>query len=801
MLKNYIKIIWRNLISNKVSSFINIFGLMTGLTSFLLISLYVFDELTFDRFHKNADNIYRVIFHRTTSEGKEIKIAGAGYQVSENAKHDFPEIAETVRLLSLGRTNVSTTENTNVFYESYLIGSAGFLEVFSFPLLKGDRSTALSLPHSVIITAETALKLFNTIEVTGRLIKTDRDTVPFKITGVLKNFPINSHLSFNLLFSELSLTGAGFKKFIESDWNSQNFTTYLLLNNSVKPGDIETKINNLVAKHQPGDPSGKNNFILQPMKDIHFHSADIEGNSGKISNISYIYIFSSIALFVLVIACINYMNLTTARSVSRAKEIAIRKTSGASQKNLAFQFLSEAYLITIFAGVFALVLAKLLLNWFNSFTVKHLTLGTQSDYRIWSGLAGIIILTGLLAGLYPAIFQSRFKPFSLLKKNDNTGRGNLSIRQLLVVFQFALSILMIFATIVVYRQMNYVTSIDMGFNKDNLIVIDINSQRIRRSAETIKTEFGKLEQVRAVTVSSRVPGEWKDLPRVKVKNENIETTEGDEMFFLGVDDQFLKTYEIKLVKGRNFMTGQADSSSVLINQSAATELGIIEPEGQMIEISTETPFRARIIGIVKDFNFQSLRQPLAPMILGFQNNPVQSIDYFTVKVTSNTTQTLKQIDTILHGIDQSHLTEYHFLNQQWDLFYREDHIRETIFMIVAILTIIIACLGLYGLAAYSAEQNIKMIGIRKIMGASVSNIVFRQSKNFLTLVLIAAIIALPAAPWMMNHWLHDFAYRISISWWIFLISVSAALLIAVLTISYQTIKAANTNPVKNLRAE
>ena len=774
---------------------------MIGLTSFLLISLYVFDELTFDRFHKNADYIYRIIFHRTTPEGKEIKIAGAGYQVSENAKHDFPEIAETVRLLSLGRTNVSTTENTNVFYESYLIGSAGFLEVFSFPLLKGDHSTALYLPHSVIITAETALKLFNTIDVTGRLIKTDRDTVPFRITGVLENFPVNSHLSFNLLFSESSLTGTGFKKFIESDWNSQNFTSYLLLNNSVKPGDIETKINNLVAKHQPGDPTGKYNFILQPMKDIHFHSVDIEGNSGKISNISYIYIFSSIALFVLLIACINYMNLTTARSVSRAKEIAIRKTSGASQKNLAYQFLSEAYLITILAGVFALILAKLLLNWFNSFTVKHLNLGIQSDYRIWSGLAGIIILTGLLAGLYPAIFQSRFKPFSLLKKNDNAGRGNLSIRQLLVVFQFALSILMIFATIVVYRQMNYITSIDMGFNKDNLIVIDINSQRIRRSAETIKTEFGKLEQVWAVTVSSRVPGEWKDLPRVKVKNENIETAEGDEMFFLGVDDQFLKTYEIKLVKGRNFMTGQADSSSVLINQSAATELGLTEPEGQMIEISTETPFRARIIGIVKDFNFQSLRQPLAPMILGFHNNPVQSIDYFTVKVSSNTTQTLKQIDTILHGIDQSHLTEYHFLNQQWDLFYREDRIRETIFIIVAILTIIIACLGLYALAAYSAEQNIKMIGIRKIMGASISNIVFRQSKNFLTLVLIAGIIALPAAPWMMNHWLHDFAYRISISWWIFLISVSAALLIAVLTISFQTIKAANTNPVKNLRAE
>jgi len=658
MLKSFIKITWRNLVSNRVSSFINIFGLMVGLTSFLLISLYVFDELTFDRFHRNADNIYRVISHRTSPEGKEIKIAGVGYQVSENAKHDFPEISKTVRLLSLGRTNVSTTENKNVFYESYLIGSSEFLEVFSFPLIKGDRSTALSLPHSVIITAETALKLFNTVDVTGRLIKTDRDTVPFIITAVMKKFPVNSHLSFNLLFSESSLTGAGFKRFNETDWNSQNFTTYLLLNNNVNRDDIETKINDLVSKHKTGDPNGKNSFILQPLRDIHFHSGDIEGNSGKTSNISYIYIFSSIALFLLLIACINYMNLTTARSVSRAKEIAVRKTSGASSTNLAMQFLSESYLITIVAGILALILAKLLLNWFNTFTVKHLTLGMHSDYRIWWGLAAILILTGLLAGLYPAIFQSRFKPFSLLKRNHKAGRKNLSIRQVLVVFQFALSILMIFATIVVYQQMKYVTSVDMGFNKDNLIVIDINSQKIRRSAETIKTEFGKLEQVRAVTVSSRVPGEWKDLPRVKVKNENTVTPEGEEMFFLGADDQFLKTYEISLVKGRNFMSGQSDSSSVMINQIAAAELGIIEPEGQMIEISGETPYRVRVIGIVKDFNFQSLRQPLAPMILGFRNNPIQSIDYFSVKVVSNFTQTLKQIDAILHSIDHPDILNF-----------------------------------------------------------------------------------------------------------------------------------------------
>ncbi len=357
MLKSFFKITWRNLVSNRISSFINIFGLTVGLTCFLLISLYVFDELTFDRFHKNADDIFRVITHRTTPEGKEIKIAGAGYQVSENAKHDFPEIAETGRLISLGRTNVSAIGNSNVFYETYILGNEGFLKLFSFSFLKGDRTTALSLPHSVIITEETALKLFNSGDVTGKMIKIDRDTVPFTITGVLENFPVNSHLSFNLLFSESSLSGEGFTKFTETDWNSQNFTTYLLLNNNVKPGDIEAKINILVSIHQPGDQ--KSNLILQPLKDIHFHSGDIEGNSGKTSNLSYIYIFSSIALFLLLIACINYMNLTTARSISRAKEIAVRKTSGASTKNLALQFLSESFLITIVAGVLAFIIAKI----------------------------------------------------------------------------------------------------------------------------------------------------------------------------------------------------------------------------------------------------------------------------------------------------------------------------------------------------------------------------------------------------------------------------------------------------------
>jgi putative ABC transport system permease protein len=702
----------------------------------------------------------------------------------------------------LGRTNVSTTENTNVFYEDYWIGNQNFLSTFNFPVLQGNPNTALIAPHSVILTEETAKKLFSTTAVIGKEIKVEADSTPFKITAVLKNFPVNSHLSFNLLFSESSLTGADFEKFASSDWSSGAFTSYLLLDDKADPHQLEAKIKKLVATNQTKD-KGKSKFILQPLKDIHFYSNDIEGNSGMNGNIAYIYVFSIVALFVLIIACINYMNLTTARFSSRAKEIAVRKVAGASRKNLLEQFLTDAFLISAIALVLALGMVKILLPSFNAFTQKQLTLGWETDFRIWIGVVVVVCIVVLLSGLYPALFQSRFKPLSLLKSKISVGKANLSLRRSLVVFQFALSIILIIATIVVYIQMKYITTKDLGFDKEQLLVIDINSGKVRENAETIKTELAKLSSVKDVAVSSRVPGEWKDLPKIKVKSEKILSSEGTDMYFLGIDDSFLRTYGITVINGRNFiMERLADSSAIIINQTAAKELGITEPAEQIIKIPLEQPFKARIIGIVKDFNFQSLRQPLAPMVLGFQNNPVQKIDYFTIKVaSSNMSEILKQANDILHDIDQNHLFEYHFLDKQWELLYRQDRIREIIILITATLTIVIACLGLFGLATYAAEQRIKEIGIRKVLGASVSSIVTMLSSDFLKLVLIAAAIAYPLAWWLMNQWLHDFAYRITISLWVFIASGLIALLIAFITTSFQPIKAALSNPVKSLRAE
>ncbi|MBC9794763.1 ABC transporter permease [Sinomicrobium weinanense] len=814
MIRNYFKTAWKTLKKNKFFSFINIFGLTIGTSCFLLIALYIFDELTFDRFHQHTSNIYRAVNHKTNSDGKLTKIAGTGYQVSENARTDLPEIQGIARMITLGRTNVSASDHTQVFHEYITLGNPDFFDIFDFEFLQGTPANALTGPHTVVMTEEMAHRLFGTTDVLGKTIRTDMDDIPVEITGVLKDFPGNSSITFNMLFSESSMTGDGFKNFINTDWDSDAFATYFLLKDQSDPKKVEADITRLIAENRDTSVPGKIELALQPLADIHFHSENIEGDSGKKGSLTTIYVFSIVAFFVLFIACINYINLTTARYTNRAKEIAVRKVAGASRQNLTGQFLTEAFLTTVIAIVFALIITKIVLPWFNTFTEKQLTLGTATDYRILMGIGLITIAVGLLSGLYPALVQAALKPLSLIKHKDQMSKGKVSLRRSLVVLQFVVSIVMIVATMVIYLQMKYINNKDMGFRKDQLVVVDINSGEVRDSWKTIRNEFSKLAQVTRVSVSSRVPGEWKNLPSVSVHN-NAGDSRGKDMFFLGVDDQFLQTYDIKLLQGRNFLPDHsADSTSVLINESAARALGIVEPSGQLIEIPSvnfggdfsplDKPFLARVVGIVRDFNFQSLREPLAPMVLGARNNPVHSIDYFTVRLSRGDTDvlpTLKKMQEIFYEIDQGHQLEYHFLDEQWELFYRNDRIRETIFIIMTLLAILIACLGLLGLSTYAAEQRIKEIGIRKVLGASTGGIVSLLSKDFIKPVLIAILIASPIAWWGMNSWLEGFAYRINIQWWVFALAGLVAVAIALITVSGQSIKAATANPVKSLRTE
>ena len=815
MLKHYFKIVVRNLWRNKTYSFINVFGLTLGLTCFLLIALYVFDELTYDRFHAKADRIYRVIDEKTSPEGKESKTAAVGYQIAERAPADIPEVKLAARFTAFGRTNVADPLSTNTIHELFITANSDFLQVFDFTLLEGNRNTALTAPHSVILTEETAKRIYGVSSVVGRTLKAETDSVPFIVTGILKDFPSNSHVSFNLIFSESSITGQRYRDFIDRDWASNTFTTYLVLDKNAKVANAIGKLNQMVAANRTNENTGKSVLNLQPLTSIHFHSAGIEGDNSrteKKGNLAYIYVFSIVALFVVLIACINYMNLTTARFANRGKEIAIRKVAGAGRANLANQFLSEAFVMAILALLLSLVITKLSLPYFNAFTEKQLNLTVSTDYRIWAGIFATAIVVGLFAGSYPAVFQSGLRPLLLLKNKVQQGKGHLSLRRGLVVFQFSLSIIMIIATIVVFLQMKYVNTTNMGFNKEQLVVVDINSGAVRRGAETIKSEYAKIPGIKAVSATSRVPGEWKVISKVKAKPQGS-VSSGDDMYLFTADDQFLRTFEVSLWKGRNFSAANlADTSAILINETAASALGIKEPSEQMIEIPSidyngsvdklDEPFRARVVGITRDFNFRSLREKVAPMIIAYQKNPVDRIDYFTARLTTdNAEQALKQMETVLHKIDPSHLFEYNFLDKQWDNFYREDQKRETIFLAIAVMTILIACMGLFGLATYAAEQRIREIGIRKVLGASVPGIVTLLSKEFIKLVLIASLLAIPVSWWMMSNWLTDFAYRTKIYWWVFVIAGLVALIVALSTVGLKALKAAITNPVKSLRSE
>ena len=810
MLKNYFKIAWRNLLKQKAFSFINIFGLSVGLICFLLIALYLTDELTFDTFHTKAGSLYRVIETSTTPSGKETTATSVAYNVGAAAQKDLPGIAGSCFFSGGGRTNVWNDENKQVFYETFTYATASFFELFDFPVVQGNRQ-ALSAPHSVVVTEETALKYFGRKDVLGKTIRTEVDSLPFTITAVI-NIPGNSHIKFNLLFSEATfLSNAEYREDTRDDWTSNDYVTYVQLKEGQDAATTAGKIEKLVMQHRPGKDGRKSHFGLQPLKNIHFYpKGPADDKAG--SSIRYLYVFGIVALFVLFIACINYMNLTTARFAGRSKEIAVRKVAGAGRQSLIVQFLAEALLITVIALLVALAAVQLLLPAFNNFTGKDLSLGFHTDYRIWLGVMAITGIAGLMAGIYPALFQSGLKPLLLLKNKLKLTQGHLSFRRVLVVFQFSISIIMIVATMVVFQQLRYIDSKDMGFNKEQLLVVDINSGRVRRSAATIKNEYSRLPAVQEVTITSRVPGEWKNIPKVKVKPADNASAIPQDMFYIGADEDFLKTYAIKLQSGNNFAAGSPDSQAVLINTAAAKALDITEAKDQWIEIPAsmfgdginpfKVPLLVRITGIVQDFNFRSLREKVTPMIIGNTRLPIHNIDYFTVRLnTTDMAGTLKQMESILHSIDASHLFEYNFLDKQWELFYREDKKREVIFLCVAFMTILIACLGLFGLATYAAEQRIKEIGIRKVLGASISSIITMLSKDFLKLVLIAAMIAFPIAGWAMHQWLQEFAYQVGLQWWVFLLAGCAALLIALFTVSFQAIKAALMNPVKSLRSE
>jgi putative ABC transport system permease protein len=822
MIKNYFLMGWRNLLKSKLYSGLNVIGLTFGIVCFLLIGLYVYDELTFDDQHLRADRIYRVISHEKNPDNEATDIAAASFMLAEESRHSIPEVEGTTRVQRPGRGNLVDPENPVNIQETVTIADEYFLQLFDFPFIAGDRNTALKEPNSIVITEDLAMRIFNRTDVLNRNLQFSFTNTPFKITGVLKAHPHNSSFNFTSVMSESTqYHDPDFRAETASDWASTSFSVYALLKPQSDPDAVSNKMTRLVHANASLEPGTVLSYSLQPLQDIHLGSESIV-DGGRNSNVDsipqgnpiYVTVFLFTAVFVLLIAGINYTNLTTARATSRIKEIGVRKAIGAVRGNLIGQFLVESLITTIISFLLAVLIVALLLPPFNDFVNKEFSLFTSVGLRFWAIAVGLIIAIGLLSGGYVAMLLSRFNPVSLLKGLKLRDAGDFPLRKVLVVVQFTISTVMIIGTIVLLMQVRFLNGTDLGFRKDLMVVIDVNVDNARSNFEWVKNEMEKIPAVQQVSVTSRVPGEWKTLRRVKAKTEGS-SGQHQIHYVIGADEDFLTTYQITLVSGRNF-TNLYDSTSIIVNETAAKLLGIADASEQIVEIpqiarnsffvplydDINASFKPRVVGIVKDFHFQSLRDKIEPLIIAYNNNPIQAIDYYSVNISSQNIQaTLDKLKAIMVANDEHEPFEYHFLDDQLALFYIDDQRSQTILGWVALASVFIASLGLFGLATYAAEQRLKEIGMRKILGATVFSLIALLSKDFIKLVLIACCIAFPIAWWGANLWLQEYAYHIEVAWWIFALSGVMATGIALLTVSYQAIKAAVVNPVKILRSE
>jgi putative ABC transport system permease protein len=808
MLFAHFRIAFKFLVKHKDYTLINTIGLALSLVCVLFIGLFIHDELASDRFHSKADRIYRVIEKERSADGQETNIADVSFRVG-SLHEQLPELEGSCRISTFWRSNFSTPENENKVYEQFTVSDQGFFDLFDFELYAGSREKALSEANTAIVTRSMAIRLFGTADVLGKTIIRERDQ-SFKITAVLEDFPPNSQIQGNMFFSLESFANAEwYRKQLPNDWDGNGFPTYILARENTDRASLEKAINAAVRPNLPKE-STMVSIYLQPLTDVHFYSAGIEGGRAvNMGEISYLYIFGAVGLFILLIACINYINLSTSLSITRGKEVGVKKVAGATRLNLIWQFITESNMVSLMALLIALLMVNVMIPSFNAFTGKAISMSLIWSPPVLSAIVIFIFLVGTLSGSYPAFYLSRFKPAQAIKGFSSVQKGLM--RQGLVVFQFALAITLILATSVAYQQLSFIRNKNLGFQKEQLVVLDINSGDVRRGFDVIKTELSKISAVKEVSVSSRVPGEWKNLPQVGVSMHGSDVE--DKLYFMGADAAFLKTFEIDLIAGRNFSEEiLTDSTAFLINETAARMLGIVKPADDPINIGVvnfgtqdgnlDQPFQGRVIGIVKDFHFQSLYQQVGPLIIAWRDNPVHAIDYFTVRLSQNDwSSTLKDVERAFQKVDPAHLIEYNFLDQRLEDFYREDMKRGQLFAVATAVAIALACLGLFSLASFMTEQRTKEIGIRKALGATTAQIVVMLSSNYLKLVVAGFIIATPIAVWALSEWLQSFAYRISIGWVSVLVTCTLSVFIALATVGFKSLRAAMENPVKALRNE
>ncbi len=792
MFKNYLTIAWRNLMKNKVFSLINVLGLTIGITVCLMIFLFILNEFSVDNFHQNGKNIYRVM-REFDNEGKAASVAYVSGPYAPALLNDFKgEIQKAVRV---NPTDNLVTIGNQSFHEKKVYDvDANFFDIFSFPLLKGNKTTALQNPNSVVLTESKAIKYFGSADkAMGKVIQLEKK-LPLQVTGVAEDVPSNSHLDFDLIVPLENYKNSGNM----TVWINNGMYTYVQLDPKASAAQIEKRLPQFMEKYMGSDMKKFGyhfSLSLLPLKDVYFQTAAFDGV--RHGDKTVVYIFLSIAVLILLIACINFTNLSTIRAVERSKEVGLRKVLGAMRNHLVWQFIGESVLLATIACLFSVGLLLLAMPWYNGLLGYTLTLPWNTFY-IYLFLIGVIIVVGFLAGSYPAFFLSRFSPVQALKGKLRLGKGGSLFRQALVVVQFSISVFLIVGVIIIYNQMSFVKNKQLGYDKEQTMVIPIDNEDFYNNRKSFKTNLQNNSAIASVSLMSGEPGGFFDKQMFDVEGQPQKWLAGSE--FADVD--FVKTLGLKIIAGRDFSTQFTTDSAdaILINRTAANKLGFTPQEavGKWIQNTVRDEHKRRIVGVLEDFNFRTLKENIEPLVV----SPGEDWRAMLIKIKpGNLEAGISAIKSEYAKAAPAYPLDYTFLDQKFEELYKNDLRQQAILSVFAGLAIFVACLGLFGLASFTATKRIKEIGVRKVLGSSVQNIVVLLSKDLLKPVLAATCIALPLGYWVMSQWLQNFAYKTALSPWIFLSAAMITFGIAFLTVSIKAIKAALMNPVKSLRAE
>jgi putative ABC transport system permease protein len=798
MFKNYIKIALRNISRTKIFTFINIIGLAIGMAGTLMMLMYVANELSYENFHKNRNQIFRVSVDYGDKNSK-MQFAGAMPALGPTLKEEFPEVENSVRFERDEHTLLEY--NGNKFHEQNLFFvDPSVFDVFSFTILRGNQEAVLDAPFSMVITEEKAQKLFGGDDPVGKKVVYN-SRHPVKITGIMKNIPANTHLKCDFLMSFSTLESLG--RIPERPWNVFGDTyTYLLVKKDAPVEELKVKIHGLLERNTDKRLAISITFDLLKLTDIYMKSKAIVDLSPK-GNMTYVYVFSSVAVLVLLIACFNFMNLSTARSLRRMKEVGMRKVMGAKRLQIIKQFLGESLVITLLAVILALVLFELFYPVLNAFLENRLTIGQQNFRYLFGIVPLVVIIVGVMAGSYPAFFLSKYQPIHAIADRFSPVSGHTGFRRVLVIAQFAMAVILIISTAAIFRQLDFMKNSDLGFKKENVVLVNFRPRDPDFSSKypVLINQFKQHPQVVSVAGAYTVPGRFSKETKTIVKRSGT-SVENFSIQAISVGFDYIESMGMKIVEGRNFRRDflTDEKSAMLLNQEAVRKMNLSDPLGVKFNVPGSGGMREMtVIGVVRDFHVYSLKQKIEPLMLYI--NP----DYFyniAIRIRSEDTRnTLAGLEKTWKSIFPNTSFDYDFLENSYNRLYISEEKVGQLLTLFSGLAIFVACLGLFGLASYMAEQRYKEIGIRKVLGADVSRIVFLLSKDFTKSVLIANILAWPVGYYIVSKWLQNYAYRIGIGLWMFLAAGLVVLSIALITVSYQAVKAALANPVDTLRYE